>query len=484
MAIMANLRSSLAIAAGKGSAWLTRRIGRGGTALPGLVASTLDPHLIGKLTRSLPRGAAVVTGTNGKTTTTRMISTILQHAEWRVLHNRSGSNLIRGLAATLVQAASVGGKLPADFALFEVDEAAVPAAMLEVQPRLLLFNNLFRDQLDRYGEVENVRRKWVDALKQVPVGTTVLLNADDPGIASLGLGLDSATVLYFGLDDEEGAHNMGALQHQADSLECPVCRTHLAYEAVYTAHVGRYHCPNCGFKRPTPHFRARRVLLHGTQGSTVLLSTPDGEGELAVLVPGLYNVYNALAATAASITLGLTLAQVQAGLAEFKAAFGRIERIAIGDKSLLMALVKNPVGFNEVMRMLLASEDRLHLLILINDLFADGRDVSWLWDVDFELLTKAHELAAVTTGGIRAEEMALRLKYAGVDPALISIVAGDAPTGRGKTHLYDTALDKALASTPTGTTLYVLPTYTAMLGLRAVLAERGLVKQFWEDLCS
>lgn len=464
-------RTSAAISAGKLTGWLARRLGRGGgTALPGLIAERLDPRLITRMVNELGRGTAMVTGTNGKTTTTRMLSTILNGAGWRVLHNRSGSNLMRGLVSTLVSAANLQGHLHEEFALFEVDEAATPAAVKAVQPRLLLINNLFRDQLDRYGEVDTVRRKWVEAIASLGAESVVLLNADAPAVASLGQGEHRASVRYFGLNDEDNAHNIGHLPHASDALNCPHCGATLIYDKIYSADSGIYHCPNCDFARPQPDYAARRVQLRGPDGSTMLVASPDDERELTVRVPGLYNAYNALAATAAACELGLSLADAQMGLLDFHAAFGRIERITVGDKKLLLTLVKNPVGFNEVLRMLKQAAP-LHLLIIINDLTADGRDISWLWDVDFEIL--ADLTAHVTTAGIRSDDMALRLKYAGVAASLITPAPADNLRA---------ALDMALAATPADTTLYVLPTYTAMLQLRHLLGDMGVVGRFWEDL--
>ncbi len=463
------LRTAAAISAGKLTGWATRRLRRGGgTALPGLVAERLDPRLVSRMVGQLGRGAAIVTGTNGKTTTTRMLSTIMQAAGWRVLHNRSGSNLMRGLVSALIGSANLRGGLHEEFALFEVDEAATPAAVKAVQPRLLLINNLFRDQLDRYGEVDAVRSKWVAAISSLGAESVVLLNADAPAVASLGLGEHRARVRYFGLDDK--AHNIGALPHASDALNCPCCGAALVYDVVYSADSGIYHCPNGDFARPQPDYVARRVTLRGPDGSEALIASPDDEQPLTVRVPGLYNVYNALAATAATCELGLSLADAQKGLLAFQAAFGRIERVQVGDKHLLLVLVKNPVGFNEALRML-APAAPLHLLIIINDLAADGRDVSWLWDVDFELLA-GDTTASATTAGLRAADMALRLKYAGVDASRIT--ATPAANLRA-------ALDLALAATPADATLYVLPTYTAMLQLRALLGDLGVVGRFWED---
>jgi UDP-N-acetylmuramyl tripeptide synthase len=477
-------------------------LGRGGgTALPGLVAQTVYPGVLRDITRQLPAGSLMVSGTNGKTTTARMLGSILEAADLDPLHNRSGSNLERGLISALVEASSPGGSLPSRFrsGLFEVDEAAMPAVLGAVKPKVLLLNNLFRDQLDRYGELDAIYSKWRGALHRLAPASSLVLNADDPAIAALALSPDlRARALTFGVEDERYA--LGALPHAADSISCPRCNSRLEYGLVLLSHLGHWSCPQCGLARPRPDVSASRVQLNGTESSDLLLSTPQGEMEIALQVPGFYNVYNALAAVSAALAFGVSLDCIKRGLESFTAAFGRIERVPIpGDKgkSLLMALVKNPVGFNEVIRMLFPLEDdgrktmdegqptqdtphsalRIphsprHLLIIINDLIADGRDVSWLWDVDFETLATSEQgVARVDVSGIRADDMAVRLKYAGVDASLIHT---DNSLGG--------ALDAAIADLPSGHTLYVLPTYTAMLEFRKMLYDRGWVgAQFWED---
>lgn len=490
------MRQTLAIATGKTMLEVLRRTGRGGTAFPGLVASKLDPHILSGLTARLPGGSAMVVGTNGKTTTTRLFATILARAGLQVVNNRSGSNLIRGLTSTLLSQVSLTGRLEADMGLFEVDEAAFPQAQAEIAPRLILMNNLFRDQLDRYGEIDTVRKRWAETIKGLTPGTMLVLSADDPSLAYLGkLAPAGVKVIFFGLDSPAVA--LDELPHAVDAAKCILCGASLIYDVVYISHMGHYRCPNCDFKRPNPDFVTRSVHLNGTTGSDFELVTPASPLPLKLGIPGLYNVYNATGAAAAALSLGLAPEHIQAGLAKFKAAFGRLERVALDEgKELFLALVKNPVGFNEVLRMLTSSPageaqqippdksiaiyppgtveatskmaSPLKMLIIINDLHADGRDVSWLWDVDFEVLAGRVEWAI--TGGLRATDMANRLKYAGVDTSLISWeedIAG--------------ALKSAVARLQPGETLYITPTYTAMLQLREILQKMGLVLPFWEE---
>ncbi|MEI7553995.1 MurT ligase domain-containing protein [Candidatus Chlorohelix sp.] len=462
------MRQILAITGGKTILEVLRLARRGGTALPGLVAHRLDPHILTGMTARFPGGSALVTGTNGKTTTTRLFSSILSSAGLKTVNNRSGSNLIRGLTSTLLSQASFTGKLEADMGLFEVDEAVFPQATTEIMPRLVLMNNLFRDQLDRYGEIETIRQRWVAAIKKLQPGTFLVLNADDPSVAYLGkFAPEGVRVLYYGLDAPEQSREH--LQHAVDASKCIVCATPLQYSAIYISHMGHYRCPNCDFARPVPHFTAREVRLEGTDGSAFVLEFEEQRLDLRVGVPGLYNVYNAIGAATACIALGIAPENIRRGLESFKAAFGRIERISLTQgRTLLLALVKNPVGFNEVLRMLLQSPGKLRLMALLNDLIADGRDVSWIWDVDFEILQDRVEW--LYTGGIRAYDMALRLKYAGVTPALI---CAEEDISR--------ALDEAIDRLKPNETLYITPTYTAMLQLREILQKKGLVVPFWEE---
>ncbi|KAB8144025.1 DUF1727 domain-containing protein [Chloroflexia bacterium SDU3-3] len=466
--LLDSVRLSAAIAAGKAAGLASRALGRGGgTTLPGVVARRIAPNVLRQLAARLPDGAVVVAGTNGKTTTTRMIASILHDAGRAVLHNRAGANLLSGLTATALAGSSLGGVPRATVGLFETDEAALPDALDETRPRVVLLHNLFRDQLDRYGEVDTIAKRWRAALERLPASSLVLLNADDPAIAALGQGL-AAQVRFYGLEDTSHA---GGATNMADSQFCQRCGTPFSYSAIFYAHVGHYTCPSCGNTRPTPHYTLDRLDLHGTEPSRLFMRYPGGALELGLPIPGLYNALNALAAAAATLEMGVQPAVVRATLEQFSAAFGRIERIDAAGRPLFMALIKNPVGASETVRMLvggLPAAQQIDLMIAINDRYADGTDVSWLWDADFERL--ADHVARAVVSGTRADDMAVRLKYAGVDPARVTVVP-ELPQ----------ALDAALAALPQGATLYALPTYTAMLELRQNLAQRGWVKPFWED---
>jgi UDP-N-acetylmuramyl tripeptide synthase len=329
-----------------------------------------------------------------------------------------------------------------------------------VRPRWVLLANLFRDQLDRYGELELIAERWRESVAALPDGTTVVVNADDPQVGSLAV-----QAVHYGLDDPSVARP--ALQHAADSKYCIRCGTPYDYAAAYVGHLGDYRCPNCGHARPALDVSARAIELEGLERAAFDLVTADGTRRVELALPGLYNVYNALGAAALTHALGATLDEIVAGLGRFSAAFGRFERIAVGDKRLLLLLIKNPAGANEAVRTLVEGRAPQVAVIALNDAIADGRDVSWIWDVDFEpLLANLERL--VCTGG-RAAELALRAKYGGLDEAKIEVVPalGD-------------ALDRGLELTPDDGELVLLPTYTAMLALQRLVAERGLAKKYWE----
>ena len=461
-----DLRLSAALLAGKTATILSRRLRvGGGTTFPGTVALTIDPLALAKMAGKLPNGSVVVTGTNGKTTTSRLIASIMRAAGLTPVHNRAGANLLGGVTSALIGATGVGGRPRADIGLFEVDEAVLPAVVRESRPRVVVITNLFRDQLDRYGEVDYLARIWRQGLSALGEDATVVLNADDPLVASLGEGLRART-LYYGLDDER--QGSPTLPHAADSKSCLHCGARFAYSVVYYGHIGKYRCPRCGAGRPQPQVRAVSVTPRGTEGSDLVLSLPAGELPLSSTMPGLYNLYNTMAAVACAQAVGLDPSRVAEAVRTFAAAFGRIERIDVGGKLVFLALVKNPVGFGEVLRTVLADGRPKNLFIIINDRFADGTDVSWLWDVDFELIRGRANFVVV--GGLRAEDMAVRLKYAEVPPDQVFVEKD-----------LRQALAKGLAWTPTGETLYVLPTYTAMLEVRQIMHQMGYVGRFWED---
>jgi UDP-N-acetylmuramyl tripeptide synthase len=434
---------------------MSRRLGRGGgTTLPGRMLLRLDKRAIGQLGRRLGGGSALLSATNGKTTTASMIAGILERACRPVVRNAAGSNMHWGIATALIDSGRRSGEL----GLFEVDEAWLPAVAADLVPDTFILCNLFRDQLDRYGELELLADRWAELVAARAGSARFVLNADDPLVADLGR--DRPGVVYFGVEDDSQA--LPELQHAADSKHCRNCGTPYDYEAVYLGHLGRYRCPNCGRERPRADVVAERIELDGMSGSRVSLRTPAGSADIRLPLPGLYNVYNAVAAAAAALDLGASLDDVRASLEAQAAAFGRVETIPVDGRDVSILLVKNPAGANEVLRTLVLEGRELDLWLALNDKIADGRDVSWIWDADFELL--AGHVRRAACSGTRAEEMALRLKYAGIEAEL----AVERDLGR--------SLDAAVAAVEPGGRLFALPTYTALLELRDLLAERGLAR--------
>jgi lipid II isoglutaminyl synthase (glutamine-hydrolysing) len=450
----------LALARAIGAA--SRRSGRGGgTTLPGRLLLRLAPDALERLGAGLGRGSVIVSATNGKTTTAAMISAALGAVGRAPVHNRAGSNMTWGVATALLEQRGEEG-------LFEVDEAWLPRVTAALEPRLIVLGNLFRDQLDRYGELERLADEWAELVAARAGRTRFVLNADDPLVADLGRDSEERPypgVTYFGIDDP--AQALPELQHAHDAKHCRRCGAPYVYERAFVGHLGHYSCPSCGASRPRPDVSAIRVELEGMSGSRVLLRTSAGERSLHLPVPGLYNVYNALAATAAALELEVEEEGVRRGIEAMRAVFGRVETIDVSGTAVAILLIKNPAGANEVLRTLRLERDRgpVDLWIALNDGIADGRDVSWIWDADFELL--AEGVRRVTCAGTRAAEMAVRLKYAGWPEKAIEVREG-----------IEASLDRAVAAADGR--LFALPTYTALLELRNLLADRGLAPEYWE----
>ncbi len=470
------LRERGAVLIGRAAAEAVRRLRRGGgTALPGLIAGAIAPGLIEAFASQLGHGVVTVTGTNGKTTTAHLIAAAARVAGHRPLTNHSGSNLERGIASTFVEAATAGGALPdaADrLGVFELDEAVWPLVAPRLHPRAAVFLNLFRDQLDRYGEVDSIAEGWRRALVRYREPLTLVLNVDDPSVAQIAEETGHE-VIGFGVDDPSVA--LPGAEHASDARFC-LCGGTFRYEAVFMGHVGVWRCARCDRARPTPRVSARRVRLGADETRFELCVGASGgvarAVEVTIPLAGLYSVYNALAAAAGAHAMGIPLEATARALSEAGPAFGRQERFSIEGRTVRLLLAKNPTGLNEVLRVLTAAASGgeraqpLVLLALLNDAIQDGHDVSWIYDADLEQLAGAP--CTLFVAGDRADDLALRCVLAGVEPARID---------RSASRM----LDAALAATPFGGRLEVVATYTAMLEVRAELARRTGTRPYWEE---
>jgi len=467
----ASIRQRAALLAGRVARDATRRLGRGGgTALPGLVAGTLAPDLIEAAGRLPGLGAVTVTGTNGKTTTTHLLAAIAREAGWEPLTNRSGSNLARGLVTALVDSAGATGEVErraGRLGIYEVDEAVLPTVFGRLRPRVAVFLNLFRDQLDRYGEIDSVAEGWAAMLPSEAEATreewapTLVLNADDPSVALLAEDAPGR-VVWFGIDDEGVALPGG--EHASDARFCR-CGSRLHHERQFMGHVGHWSCPACGRHRARPDIAASAVRLDA-EGSDVEVRIGDACLSLRVPTAGLYSVTNALAALAAAHALGAPADVALRAIAAAGPAFGRQERFEVDGRHIRIWLAKNPAGLNEIVRALIASDGPKHLLAMLNDGIQDGKDVSWIYDADLERL--APQIGSLVCAGDRADDMALRFAIGGMTAAAVIAETED-------------ALDAALDRTPSGGTLDVIATYTAMIDVREAVARRAGVGSYWED---
>ncbi|BAY10554.1 Mur ligase family protein [Calothrix sp. NIES-2098] len=434
-------RLGLAVSVAKSVTFMVRSLRLGAASvLPGSIARKIEPRLLQLLSQQVKQGAILIAGTNGKTTTSLLLREILERKGYRVAHNSTGANLENGLMTALMDNASLTGSLDVDYAILEVDENILPRVLAPIQPKLILCLNLFRDQLDRYGEVDTISKRWGRAIATLSPDTIVVANADDPTICYLGQQLSQQRVSFFGLTEPE--NYLEAIPHAVDSIYCPRCGQALDYKGVYLSHMGEYSCANCGFSRSQPS-------LNSSEWPQILV--------------GLYNKYNTLAAATAAQELGVDEATIRDTIPNFQAAFGRAEELEINGKKVRILLSKNPVGTNETIRVVTESTDKTTLLVL-NDRVQDGEDVSWIWDVDTEKLVQRGGTLVVS--GDRAYDMALRLRYSDPNPETnFNLIVEE--------DLRD-AINTALARTPNNETLHILPTYTAMLNVREVLTGRKI----------
>jgi UDP-N-acetylmuramyl tripeptide synthase len=435
------LRLGLAVSVAKSVTFVVQSLRLGAASvLPGSIARRIEPRLLQLLSQQVKNGVILVAGTNGKTTTSLLLKTILERKGYRIAHNATGANLENGLMTALLESTNLVGTLDVDYAILEVDENIVPKVLSSLQPKIILCLNLFRDQLDRYGEVDTISKRWTKVISTLPTETVVIPNADDPTLSYLGQQLPQR-VLFFGLNEPE--HYLEAIPHAVDSIYCPKCGHSLDYKGVYLSHLGDFTCPSCGFSKSQPALESR---------------------EWQQILVGLYNKYNTLAAATAAKELGVDEASIRDSINNFQAAFGRAEDLIINGKKVRILLSKNPVGTNETIRVVTQSTDKTTLLVL-NDRTPDGTDVSWIWDVDTEKLVERGGTLVVS--GDRVYDLALRLRYSekAADSQLNLIVESDLRQ----------AIATALEHTPENETLHILPTYSAMLEVREVLTGRKIL---------
>lgn len=448
MQLLDRVRLGLAVGVAKTVTGLVRSLGLGAASvLPGEISRRLHSRLLPLLFEQVSQGVILVVGTNGKTTTSLLLKQILSDRGFEVVHNSSGANLINGLITALLNSTDMTGKLSADYAILEVDENILPLLLKDCQPKYILALNLFRDQLDRYGEVDTIAQRWGKAIAPLPSDTTIVLNADDPTLSSLGQRLKQ-NVLYFGLNEPE--LYLDEIPHAVDSIYCPSCGHLLDYQGVYLSHLGDYQCPSCGFAKS-------KTSLNSHEYPQILI--------------GVYNKYNTLAAGLLAEKMGIEQVDIFKTVKNFKAAFGRAEELEINDKQVRIMLSKNPVGMNETIRAVSnikkTGKSPVTLLVL-NDRIPDGTDVSWIWDVDTEEIVKLGGTLIVS--GDRTYDMALRLTYSAeaIEPTKTNFELVV------KENLKE-AINAALDQTPTQDTLHIIPTYSAMLEVREILVGRKIL---------
>lgn len=449
-----NIRLILAVLVAKLAAFMSRKFGWQGSSLPGVVARKIYKGTLADLARQARKGVIMVTGTNGKTTTNNMIARVIESGGHQVVINQEGANLITGVTAAFINQANLLGKINCDFALLEVDEASFPKVVQEVTPDYVVVNNFFRDQLDRYGELDTTVKLVREALKNLP-RVHLILNTDDPLVAQMQQ-VTGHSASFYGLASSQCSEN--GTKQTRESKYCPHCGNELHYDFFHYSQLGSYSCTECGFKREEPEFEAMAINNLGTS-LQCRVRYPQGEAILTINTQGFYNLYNALAAFSVGYLAGISVEQIQLGLLKYKPAIGRMETFNYQGKTAILNLVKNPTGFNEGISTLLSIPGSKNVFMAINDNDADGRDISWLWDVDFEHLAEDQaSIETFTCSGLRAEEMAVRLKYAGVITEKITV-------DRDMT----TAIKKILQQP--GESVYLFSTYTALWPAQKTLME-------------
>lgn len=428
---------------------------KGGSNFPGRVALKLDSTIL----KTVARGYKVIliTGTNGKTTTTSMVYNMFHDSNLKVITNNTGANMLPGIVSCFIEHFSFKEIDEVKYAIIEVDEANVKLVTKYITPYIINITNLFRDQMDRYGEVYTTLKKILDGVK-IAESSTLVLNGDESLLGDLKLGLPNITY-YYGFKCGESENNI--IDVNADAKFCKRCKNPYKYHYISYNHLGDYYCDKCGYKRPTLNFAVDKIEELTPDGSLV---TIDGN-QYYINQPGTYNIYNALCAYSISKTAGLDNKIIFNSLKSQKSSFGRQENINIDGKEVKIVLVKNPAGYDQAINTLSLDKREINLALLLNDNYADGRDISWIWDVKFEKLSTLN-IKKVLVSGIRIYDMSVRLKIAGLSYESFELC---------ETH------EKLLEAIKTCTckTVYILATYTAMINFRKFLNTKGYIKKLW-----
>lgn len=454
------IRTFLSVAACKTSRFMLRKLGKGGTNVPGRIALKLYPDVLGKLAGGVT--TIIVTGTNGKTTTSRMIEKSLLDSGYKFFSNKSGANMLSGITAEFAMNSTLGGKNKYEYALIECDEAAFKTVSKYVNAKCVVVTNVFRDQLDRYGEVTHTLNSILTGIKNSP-NAVVCINADDSLSVSMKDEI-SNKVVFYGVESEIYKNRV---EEMSDAPYCIKCKSEYVYDYVTYGHLGGFRCPNCGYHRPATEVSVEKVIESTPDSSTILLKLHGKEYTTTINLPGGYNIYNGAATAAAGYVLGLKDETIVDALSNFECGFGRMEKFTINNTDIRMILIKNPAGCNQVLNFLSNNTEPSLFIVALNDRFADGTDISWIWDVDFEKLNQISEkLTEIWVTGRRADEMAMRFKYAGIPVEKIKVI-------KDYEKLIESAVDQ---SAP----VYIMPTYTAMLDIREIFSKNYGFKEFWE----
>ena len=428
--------------------------------MPGRVALAIDPHVLGKLAKGVT--TIIVTGTNGKTTTSRMIERSLEESGYRFFANKSGANMLSGITAEFAMHSGLGGKNKYPYALIECDEAAFKTVSKYVDAKCVVVTNVFRDQLDRYGEVTHTLNSILTGIKNSP-NAVVCINADDSLSVSMKDEIPNKVVFY-GVETEIYKNRV---EEVSDAPYCIKCKTEYVYDYVTYGHLGGFRCPNCGYHRPQTEVSVEKVLESTPDSSTILLNLNGSEYQATINLPGGYNIYNATATAAAGYVLGIKNETIIDALSSFECGFGRMEKFTVNGTDIRMILIKNPAGCNQVLNFLSNNTTPSLFVVALNDRFADGTDISWIWDVDFEKLNQiSDKLTEIWVTGRRADDMAMRFKYAGIPVNKIKVMKD-----------YEQLID---AATKQQAPVYMMPTYTAMLDIREIFSKNYGFKEFWE----